>query len=419
MKPSARFAIRLAICLATVALPIMIIPSIIFPVFRFPHPTGRYEIGTLVYDWVDENRPEIFTVNPNDRRELVVQIWYPAKTGPSSPKTPYIQNADIVMAAFSKILHRPEFVFRNFKYVTTNATASVAIADTESSSPVLLFLEGAAGFRQMNNFQVEELVSQGYVVAAIDQPGTAAAVVFRDGHQIDGVPVEQMQALIRPSYMGGENKAALNDNELTDTSIITYLTQDAIFVLNQLAELNRNDPNNILTGRLDMQRVGAFGISLGGIVVGETCRLESRLKACLMMDAPMPTDVVQFGLSRPSMWMTRGADTMRLEAKRSGGWPENEITAHLTSMRAAYVGNKEDSYFVQLPGAFHSNFTDVPLWSPLAQWLGITGPMDGARAHQIINTFSIAFFNKHLKNLQADQLDTPSTRYPEIVLEKR
>ncbi len=419
MRRSSRFAIRFAICLATLALAIVAIQSFAFPVFHFPLPTGPYEIGTMTYHWVDENRPEIFTENPNDHRELMVQIWYPAKKGSPAHKMLYLQNADIVMASFAKILNKPKFIFGNFKHVITNATPSPPVANTEPNYPVLLFLEGAAGFRQMNNFQVEELVSQGYVVTAIDQPGTAAEVVFPDSHQIAGLSVEQMQSLIRPSYMASQNRAVLNGRELTDASIIPYLTQDVIFVLNQLAKLNSDDPNNILNGRLDMQRVGAFGISLGGIVVGEACRAESRLKACIMMDAPMPIDVVQFGLSRPSMWMTRDADSMRLERTRSGGWPENEINAHLTSMRAAYDGNKASSYFLQLPGAFHSNFTDVPLWSPLGPWLGITGSMDGTQAHGIINTYSVAFFNKHLKNLPTAPLDTLSTQYPEVQFENR
>jgi len=34
-----------------------------------------------------------------------------------------------------------------------------------------MFLEGVTGFQQMNMFQGEELVSHGYIVVAIDQPG--------------------------------------------------------------------------------------------------------------------------------------------------------------------------------------------------------------------------------------------------------
>ena len=56
-----------------VALPMMV------PVFGFPHPTGPYEIGTLTYHWVDASRSEVFAADPKERRQLMVQIWYPAK----------------------------------------------------------------------------------------------------------------------------------------------------------------------------------------------------------------------------------------------------------------------------------------------------------------------------------------------------
>jgi predicted dienelactone hydrolase len=73
--------IYLVFGLAILGSTLAIILSIAFPVFQFPLPTGPYEIGTLVYDWVDESRPEIFTGNPNVHRELMVQIWYPAQKG--------------------------------------------------------------------------------------------------------------------------------------------------------------------------------------------------------------------------------------------------------------------------------------------------------------------------------------------------
>ena len=85
----------------------------------------------------------------------------------------------------------PEFTFGHFKYITTNAIPSAPVADNEPSYPVLIFLEGAIGFRQMNTFQVEALVSHGYIVAAIDQPYAAAEVVFPDGSQAAGVNIQR------------------------------------------------------------------------------------------------------------------------------------------------------------------------------------------------------------------------------------
>ena len=261
-----------------------------------------------------------------------------------------MRDADAVMAAFARIHDKPEFSFGHFKYVTTNAMSSAPVAGDQPSYPVLLFLEGATGFRQMNTFQVEDLVSHGYIVAAIDQPGAAAVVVFPDGHQVAGLTLAQFQATVSPSYLPNKSVPLPNGRALKDHSIIPYLAQDATFTLDRLAALNLADPNGILTGRLDMQRAGSFGVSLGGIVVGQACRLEPRLRACLVMDAPMPTDVVQAGLQQPSMWITRDAAIMRLERQRAGGWPEAEIEAHQATMRAVYESLPGAGYFVQVPG---------------------------------------------------------------------
>jgi predicted dienelactone hydrolase len=99
--------------------------SIVVPVFRFPHPTGPYAIGTLTYHWVDASRSDILNADPNARRELMVQVWYPADAHPASPYAPYMQEAEAVTAAIARIHDKPRFLFGQFGYVTTNAVAFV------------------------------------------------------------------------------------------------------------------------------------------------------------------------------------------------------------------------------------------------------------------------------------------------------
>lgn len=136
-----------------------------------------------------------------------------------------------------------------------------------------------------------------------------------------------------------------------------------------------------------------------------------------MMDAPMATDFVAAGLAKPSMWITRDAASMRLERQRSGGWSEADIKAHQTSMRTVYEALPGPGYFVRVPGAFHSNFTDIPNWTPLAAWLNLAGPIDGQRAHDIINAYSLAFFDRHLSGRSAKLLDGSAPQYPEVLFE--
>ncbi len=398
---------------ASLALPM------IFPVFHFPSPSGSYPIGTVTYHWVDTSRHEIFSPDPNARRELMVQVWYPAQENSSSTRVPYVPDADALSTDLAPLFHVPGFTFEHFKYVTTHAAPSVPMATDRPRYPVLVFLSGLNGFRQTNTFQVEELVSHGYIVVGLDQPYAAAAVVFPDGHTVAGWTRDQMQPLIEQSINPEEPAPVVNGQALPN-GIIPYFAQDVSFTLDQLTALDQSDPNGILTGRLDLQRVGTFGISLGAIVAGEACRTEPRLKACLMLDAAMPADVVQAGLRQPSMWITRDADTMRLERQRSGGWTEKDIRETLTSMRAVFGKSAPgEGYYIQMPGMFHINFTDAPYWSPLLPWLGMIGPFDAQRGFDIVNTYSVAFFDRHLEGRPAALLDGPVKQYPDVQFEKR
>jgi len=397
----------------SIALPVAL------PVFQFPKPTGPYAIGSLTYHWVDTSRPELFTADPSDHRELMAQVWYPARNQPSKARIPYLENAGDVTTAVARIVHLPSLLFAHFKYVTTNAVRSAPVADGGSNYPLLIFLSGTGGFRASNTFQIEELVSHGYVVVGLDQPGGSAAVRFPDGRLVSVLPRDQIQALVTQSTSPRRDAPALNGQTL-EKGIIPYFAQDVSFAIDQLSALTRSDPNSLLAGRLDLQRVGVFGVSQGAIVGAEACRVDARISASLMMDAAMPTEVVRVGLRQPCMWITRPAGDMRLERSRSGGWPEESIVETLTTMRTVFVRHAPGSaYYLDAPGMFHVNFTDAPFWSPITSLLGLTGPVDGKRMFDIVNAYSVAFFDKYLRGRPEALLDGPAKEYPEVSLQKR
>lgn len=414
-----RFVAGTAIALGVISTVIAVALPSILPVFHFPRPSGPYDIGTVTYHWTDPTRNEIFSPDKNRPRELMAQVWYPARKGASSSHTPYLADADAVTSALARQHNFPGFTFEHLKYVTTNAAELVPVADDKPSYPVLIFLEGLTGFRQMNTFQVEELVSHGYIVVGIDQPGGAATVVFPDGHQIaiTGL-VRQVLALNHQSVVPTEPAPQLNGQTFKEGTI-PYFAQDVSFTLDQLTSVNKVDPKRILTGKLDLEHIGMFGISMGGMVGAEACLKDTRLKACLVMDVTMTADVVEKGLQQPSMWITRPAETMRLERQKVGGWAEKDIVEHQTTMRAAYNGLPGDGYFVQVPGMFHIDFTDLDLLSPMFPTIGFTGPIGSQRAHDIVNAYSLAFFDKHLKGEREALLDGPAAHYPEVIFETR
>lgn len=368
-----------------------------------PEPSGPHGIGTLTYHWVDHDRREIFT-GTDAPRELMVQVWYPAKVEPTAPPAPYLDDARTVVP-LARLLGLPESALSHLTGLPTHAWPAAPIADDEAAYPVLVFSHGRCGMRQHNTVQVEELVSNGYVVAAIDHPYAASGVVFPDGHLVAFDPrlLPPWPRATRPGF----------DRRFAD-GIIPYLSQDAVFVLDRLQALDAADPHGILTGRLDLERMGMFGVSMGGMITAEACRLDARIRAGLIMDVWMPADVVASGERRPMLWLSRDAATMRLE-----GWDEAEIVATQASMRSVFDELPDDGYIVLVPGMFHIDFSDGRLLSPLIAARRLCGPIDGARARSIVDAYAMAFFDRHLRGRPAPLLDGPTARFAEVQFASR
>jgi hypothetical protein len=51
--------------------------SLLLPVFTMPEPTGNYAIGTVSRHLTDESRTETKSADPNAKRELLINVWYP------------------------------------------------------------------------------------------------------------------------------------------------------------------------------------------------------------------------------------------------------------------------------------------------------------------------------------------------------
>lgn len=361
-----------------------------FPVFRMPAPDGPYAIGTSLHHWTDPDRPETFTADPADRRELMVQVWYPARAASAGKRAPYIEDG-AALAPFARLLGLPGFIFGHLSSATTNAVSGAPVAAGGERFPVLVFSHGRAGYRQHNTALVEHLVSHGYVVAAIDHPYAAAGVRFPDG------------------------RLAPLDPRMVDRAFVARripdLAEDVRFTLDQLAGLAAQGP---LAGRLDLSRAGVMGVSLGGETTAEACRQDSRARACLIIDVWIPDEVLRDGLHQPTLLLTRDLATMRAE-----GWTAADAIETDGEMRGLFERLSGGGYLVRVPGLYHLDFADTALLSPLTRRLGLTGPVDPARARRIVADLAQAFFDRHLKGAPAPLLDDPRARYPEVLLERR
>ena len=100
-----------------------------------PAPTGRHWVGRVSFEWVDPSRTEVYSSNPQDRRELVVWVWYPATPRPGAERAAYLPEA---WAPTGQLLGLDAAGLRS------HAVADAAVADEQSSYPVLV--QSQSGF---------------------------------------------------------------------------------------------------------------------------------------------------------------------------------------------------------------------------------------------------------------------------------
>ncbi|MFO6421217.1 alpha/beta hydrolase family protein [Hylemonella sp. W303a] len=366
-----------------------------FPTPHFPQPTGPHPIGTKVFQWTDVTRPEPFTADSEDRRRLTIQVWYPANT----PGTlqPYIDQPAIT-AALAERLHLPAFVFRNIQNAPTHAVTDAQPA--QGRFPVLINPTGFSGFRNANLFWIEHLVSHGYVVVGMDQPGTAAATVLENGAVIPLMASKADFDRYMPMSLSDNGAASPSLNGVNlPGGIIPYLAQDMSFVLDQIG---LNFPSTV-----DPNRAGIFGMSLGGYIAAHSCLVDERFRACLAVDSGHTRDVVKQGLTQPLAIISRDADVMRREREAAGGWSEAEIAHTVDSQRALFSNNRGDAFYLSMNQMFHINWTDAPIWTPIIGWFGLSGPVDPYRGFAETNAFTLAFFDRYLRPDPSITLSAP------------
>lgn len=368
-------------------------------------PTGTFGIGTATYAWTDADREEILTSQPGDPRRLIAQVWYPTSYRDGS--SAYIDDSAVPRAVERAQGLAPVLGFLR----SLRSHARPGAAPVAGPRPVVVYLTGLTGYRQASMFQIEELVSQGYVVVGLDQPGMSATVRFPGGERVAGLPPAVAQPLINQSITPATQPPAINGVPLPH-GIIPYLASDVRFALDKIADLDEEDPQGHLTGLFDLDRIGIMGVSLGGITGAEACRNEPRLKACLILDAPMTVPVVRDGLRQPAMWITRRADVMRAERAKTGGWSDEDIARQQQTVTAAYQASTQ-AWLVNIQGVFHVEFTDFPFGSPLIERF-LSGPLPSRRAHQIVNTCTVEFFDQTLRGRGSKLLAGDTTDLPEV-----
>ena len=357
------------------------------PVPQLPDVTGPYAIGTQTFHLIDESRDEIYTDDPADKREIMMQVWYPAEPDAQGETAVYLEALDVMGPALAERLNLPSFLLDHINLTQLNALKDVDVA-TDAPYPLLLFSHGLQGMRAQNTAMVRELVSHGFVVATIDHTYGNVLTVFPDGRAV---------------FYNPEVLSETGNPPRTNNQLVKVWADDIGYTLDQLTVWN-DEIGGDFYGRLDLSKIGVFGHSTGGGAAVEFCGRDARCQAGVGLDAwvvPVSDDIVTAGLAQPFLFL------------RADLWGFDDFTENHTVAETLFADLNETGYLATINGANHYDFTDIPLFSPLTPQLNLSSDMDSDYTVEMMNAMTSAFFRQELQGA-GDDLVMGAMVYPEM-----
>ena len=357
--------------------------------------TGQHLIGTKRMVWIDSTRTNWFLDGYGPYRQLMAQIWYPADASAllsSVKKSKYIDNK-------KALTYTIELQGYKIPEILTNQIGSIKCNSWEDASPVsnkkfpiLIFSHGHGGLRTQNTNQVEELVSHGYIVIAVDHTYDAGFVEFPDGN-------------IAYSLTSKPEGERLNETPETFYTRFGYRVDDIDFVINKIDSFDDYDLN--ISAIMDKNNIGIFGHSFGCLTSVYATYFNDRIKSCFGLDGwfePLHDSLVFKNINKPIMHLgqnNKGDDQF---------W--NDI--NFIKMNNFIKSNSDLSVMIDIPGSHHYDYTDFTYFSYLAKKLNFSGVVPTKKMAKIMNVTLLDFFNYTLKDDKKINLDNYKKEFPEI-----
>ncbi|MET9604986.1 alpha/beta hydrolase [Streptomyces sp. NPDC006512] len=334
-----------------------------------PRPTGGHPVGMTTVHLKDEDRADPWV--PQERRELMVSLWYPAKK-PSGTPAPYMTEEESRRYVESNRAVVPQEVPSDvLTTVVTHATVDAKPVTARGRLPLVVLSPGFGMPRATLTGLAEELASRGYVVAGIGHNHEAVGITFPDGRTTG------CEACPAPDFprVGAER------------------ARDVSFVLDELTGRHPKWKGGTL---IDTGRIAMVGHSAGGFSAVPAMLGDPRIKAGVNMDGNFrfPNDVP---LDRPFLMLGKPG-----HVPGGGDRTWDETWSELTGWKR----------WLTVDGTEHTSFGDM---ATVGKQLGIRlQPLDGDRCDALLRAYVGAFVDTHLKGRPAPLLDGPSAHHPEV-----
>ena len=359
------------------------IASKVIKLNNLPESTGEYSVGTKIFTWTDQSREESFTSDVMDKRKIAVQVWYPIEKK-SIVRMNYIDypNKRIgpISEQFSLMDVSPIFVatlMSDVRNVKTNSEYDAEIiSNSLNKYPLIIFSHGLGGMKNQNSIQVEELVSQGYIVVAPDHSYDANITIFTNGEI----------APFKSSEYDPRIKYSIEDFYAYRIPQIQTRSYDLTFILDTIDSLQL-DVNEKIWNMIDFNKIGVFGHSFGGGTTLLTIYNDHRVDAGIALDGwiePIPNEVISSGIDKPFLYIGR---------------TEWEDTLNYYKLNKLIDNSQGNGKKILLPGTEHFDYTDTPYFHTVTKTIKVSGSMPTNVIVDTLNHYLVKFFNKHLKDI--------------------
>lgn len=383
-RPIASYLTILLVAFAT-ALPTLL------PIPRIPTPSGPFQVGTRSFEFIDESRKELYSGKDEPRR-FMVQIWYPADVQPTDTRAPWMENAEIFAPAIATYIDLPSYFLDHLMLTDIPAYQNAEAATGDEAFPIIFFSHGWNGFNAQNAGQALELASRGYVVVGVQHTYGAVVTVFPDGTVAPNNPDALPRDGKDPNY------------EEVARVLARQWAEDMSFSLDQLTVWNEAE-GNPFWGKVDVSRVGAYGHSTGGGAAIQFCGSDARCDAALGMDPfmrPVSAELIEAGIEKPSFFMF------------SQSWAD-DANSPSSKLFMQFLPNTKNNFgVIRIEGTKHYDFSDLPLFSPIAPQLGLKGPLNGKRVTEIVNAYLVDFFEMTLSGKETTLFDGGFDEFAEV-----
>ncbi len=332
------------------SLPIVIAAALLIPAATAsaavtpPSPSGPAPVGFTRTTLTDHQRTEPLAGDTGARR-VPLRVWYPAAARSAAPA--------VVLTPAEQAELAGGVGLEASALDGLGSAATAAAPAAPGRHPVLLLSPGLNETTALQSAHAADLASHGYVVVGVDIVGETYGLDLGDGQT---TPVRITEA---------------------SAETIALRTRDLRFVLGKLETVRG-------VGRIDRDRVGAFGHSNGGATAADLMLADRRIRAGVNMDGGLYGPVLEQGLDRPFGIMMGDA---------LASFYTYQVRHFRSRLRGAHP-------LVDYPGVGHKAFADN-VW--LVPQLGLdpveaeVGTVDAATTVRLQNAWLNRFFDRQIK----------------------